>query len=111
MMNGTVFSGPMSQGTVRAYAISGGMPGAELVSTTIGAQGTYSMSIGTYSGPVMLRFSGGVYTDEATGTTLTMVGRPDGGAADSPGRRDHVRDLDHAPEFHGTGARAQCPAA
>ena len=30
------------------------------------------MSIGAYSGPVMLRMSGGAYTDEATDASMTM---------------------------------------
>jgi hypothetical protein len=72
MMSGGVFNGPMSQGTVTAYAVAGGMKGAQLASTAIGATGAFSMSIGTYSGPVMLQVSGGSYTDEATGTLMTM---------------------------------------
>ena len=72
MMSGTVFNGPMSQGTVTAYAIAGGMKGAQITSTALGASGAFSMSIGTYSGPVMLQIVGGTYTDEATGTTMTM---------------------------------------
>lgn len=72
MMSGTAFYGPMSQGTVTAYAITGGVRGAQLASTTMTAQGTFSMSIGSYSGPVMLQIRGGSYTDEASGTTMTM---------------------------------------
>lgn len=72
MMSGSVFNGPMSQGTVTAYSVTGGMKGAQIASTALGANGTFSMSIGTYSGPIMLQVSGGSYTDEATGTTMTM---------------------------------------
>ena len=72
MMSGNVFNGPMSQGTVTAYAVTDGMRGAQLASTATGAKGAFLMSIGTYSGPVMLQLSGGSYTDEATGTTMTM---------------------------------------
>ena len=72
MMSGTAFIGPMSQGTVTAYAIAGGMKGAQLASTAIGANGAFSMPIGSYAGPVMLQVSGGTYTDEAAGTTMTM---------------------------------------
>ncbi len=72
MMSGTAFLGPMSQGTVTAYAVAGGLRGAQLASTTVSAQGTFSMSIGSYSGPVMLAVSGGVYLDEATGKAMTM---------------------------------------
>ncbi|MBS0395790.1 MAG: hypothetical protein JSR54_14305 [Proteobacteria bacterium] len=72
MMSGTAFFGPMSQGTVTAYAVTGGLRGAQLASTSLTAQGAFSMSIGSYSGPVMLRVTGGAYRDEATGTTMTM---------------------------------------
>ena len=72
MMSGSAFNGPMSQGTVTAYAVTGGMKGAQLASTALGANGTFSMSIGTYTGPVMLQMSGGTYTDEATGTAMGM---------------------------------------
>lgn len=72
MMSGTAFYGAMSQGTVTAFAIAGGVKGAQIASTTMTAQGTFSMSIGAYTGPVMLQLTGGVYTDEATGTTMTM---------------------------------------
>jgi hypothetical protein len=72
MMSGAVFNGPMTQATVTAYAVTGGMKGAQIASTAIGAQGTFSIAIGTYSGPVMLQVSGGTYTDEATGTVMTM---------------------------------------
>ena len=72
IMSGTAFNGPMSQGTVTAFAITGGAKGAQLASTSMSSQGAFSMSIGSYSGSVMLQVTGGVYMDEATGTTMTM---------------------------------------
>jgi hypothetical protein len=71
-VSGTAVYGPMTSGTMTAFAISGGMMGAQLGSTTIDAQGKFTVSIGNYAGPVMLQMSGGTYTDDASGTTMTM---------------------------------------
>ena len=69
-LSGTAFNGPMSHATVTAYAITSGMKGAQLASTTTDGAGAFSISVGNYAGPVMLQVSGGSYTDEATGTTM-----------------------------------------
>ena len=71
-LSGMVFDGPMSQGMVTAYAIANGTKGGVLASTALGGQGAFSMSVGSYSGPVMLQVTGGAYLDEATGSTMTM---------------------------------------
>jgi hypothetical protein len=73
MMSGKVFNGAVTQATVTAYAVNGGAMGAELASVAADAQGGFSLSMGSYSGPVMLQVSGGRYTDEATGTLMTMA--------------------------------------
>jgi hypothetical protein len=72
MISGTAVKGPISDGTVKAYAISNGTMGAQLASGTTDSQGNFTMSIGSYTGPVMLRLSEGAYIDEATGTGMTM---------------------------------------
>lgn len=71
-VSGTAFNGPMTQATVTAYAITDGLMGARIASVTTDGQGNFTLPLGTYTGPVMLRMSGGIYTDEATGTTMTM---------------------------------------
>jgi hypothetical protein len=71
-ISGTAVYGPMNGGSMAALAITNGMMGAQLSSSAIDAQGNFTVSIGNYSGPVMLRMSGGTYTDDATGTTMTM---------------------------------------
>jgi hypothetical protein len=71
-MSGKVFNGNMSQAMVTAYAVSNGTMGAQILSTAATSQGAFTMSLGTYAGPVMLRVTGGKYTDEATGTSMTM---------------------------------------
>jgi hypothetical protein len=72
MVNGTVFNGTMNNATVMAYSVNNGMMGAQLSSGTTDSMGGFSLSLGAYSGPVMLRVSGGTYVNLATGTTLTM---------------------------------------
>lgn len=71
-VSGTVFNGPMTQATVTAYAINNGMTGARIASVTTDSQGNFTMPLGNYAGAVILQMSGGIYTDEATGATVTM---------------------------------------
>jgi hypothetical protein len=71
-VSGTVFNGPMTQATVTAYAINNGMAGARIASVATDSQGNFTMPLGSYAGPVMLQMSGGIYVDEATGSTVTM---------------------------------------
>ena len=71
-ITGTAVKGPVSGATVTAYSISNGMMGAQIGTGTTDAQGNYTVSTGAYSGPVMLRMTGGTYTDEATGVSMTM---------------------------------------
>jgi hypothetical protein len=72
-ISGSVVKGPVSGATVSAFGLSGGAKGAQLATAATDAQGAFTMSIGAYSGPVMLQMSGGTYTDEATGATMTMA--------------------------------------
>ncbi len=71
-ISGTAVYGPMSSGSMTAFAVTGGMMGAQLGSAATGAEGNFTVSIGNYSGPVMLQVRGGTYTDDATGTSMTM---------------------------------------
>lgn len=73
MIGGTAVKGPVGGGTVTAYAVTNGTMGARLASGTTDAQGNFQISIGDYSGPVMLQLSGGTYVDEATGATVAMA--------------------------------------
>ncbi len=70
---GTVAEGPVAGATVTAYAITGGAMGAELGHSTTDASGSFTVPIGSYSGPMMLRAAGGTYTDEATGSSMPMA--------------------------------------
>jgi len=72
MISGTAVKGPVNSGTMRAYAVNNGAKGVELASAMTDSQGNFSMNIDNYAGPVMLLMSGGTYTDEATGSVMTM---------------------------------------
>ncbi len=73
MMSGTAVKGPVSRGTVAAYAIDNGMMGAQIGSAPTDASGNFTLAMGTYGGPVMLQMTGGSYVDEATGSTMPMM--------------------------------------
>lgn len=73
VIGGTGLKGPVSNATVTAYAVSTGSPGAQIGTATTDASGKFSLSIGNYSGPVMLQLSGGSYVDEATGAMMNMA--------------------------------------
>jgi hypothetical protein len=72
-LSGTVFNGPMSKATVKAYAISNGAMSAQVASVSTDGQGNFTLPLGSYTGAVMLQMSGGTYTDEATGTNMDMA--------------------------------------
>ena len=72
MVSGSVFNGTMSNATVMAYSVNSGIMGAQLASETTNSMGSFSLSLGAYSGPVMLKMSGGSYANLATGTTMAM---------------------------------------
>ena len=71
-VSGTVFNGEMSQGMVTTYAVNNGTRAAQIASTTMDSSGEFSMSLGSYAGPMMLQVTGGTFADEATGTTMHM---------------------------------------
>lgn len=75
VISGTAVKGPVAGATVTAYSINGdGTMGGQIGSGTTDGQGNFSMSVGGYSGPVLLRMAGGRYIDEATGTDMPMGG-------------------------------------
>lgn len=72
-ISGVVTKGPVRTALVSAYAISGGVKGAQIGTATTDVNGAFTMNIGAYAGPVMLQVSGGNYTDEATGSPMSMA--------------------------------------
>ncbi|MGA8890060.1 MAG: hypothetical protein WB493_00730 [Anaeromyxobacteraceae bacterium] len=71
-VSGTVVKGPVGGASVVAYAVTNGTMGAPVGGATTDATGQFTLSIGTYAGPLMIQASGGAYTDEATGRTMPM---------------------------------------
>ena len=71
-ITGTTVKGPVSGATVQAFAIHNGNVGPQIGTGTTDPQGNFTLSIGSHSGPVMLRMSGGTYIDEATGISVAM---------------------------------------
>jgi len=67
--------GPVNGATIEAYRMhdTGAFePFSPPRTTTSAADGTYSLDVGGYTGPLVLAATGGTYTDEATGTTKTI---------------------------------------
>jgi hypothetical protein len=72
IMSGTAIKGPVSNGMVIAFSIDNGTMGRQLGTGQTDAQGNFSISIGDYSGPVLLQMADGDYMDEATGSMMSM---------------------------------------
>lgn len=72
-VSGSVTKGPVSGAVVTAYGITGGQIGSQVGTTTTDASGNFTMNIGAYSGPLMMKVAGGSYTDEATGQMMSMA--------------------------------------
>ena len=58
-ISGAAIKGPMSNATVTAYAISNGLMGSQIATTTTNSNGNFTMITGSYGGPVKLQVSGG----------------------------------------------------
>ena len=71
-ISGSVVKGPLAGATVIARAIESGVEARDLGSATTDAQGNFSITVASYSGPVMLRATGGHFTNEATGADMPM---------------------------------------
>jgi hypothetical protein len=74
IISGSITKGPMSGATITAYGLTaGGTMGAQIGTATSDGSGNYTMTISAYNGPVMIKVTGGTYTDEATGAPMTMA--------------------------------------
>ncbi len=72
-ISGTAIQGAMTGSTVTAFAVnlSDGSSGAALGSTATHADGSFTLSIAPQSGPVRLSASGGSYSSEMDGRSIT----------------------------------------
>jgi len=72
-ISGTAIKGPVSDAAITAFGMnSNGTKGHQIGATATDAQGNFSMNVGNHAGPFMLQMTGGSFTDEATGTVMTM---------------------------------------
>jgi hypothetical protein len=72
VIKGTASKGIIYPGTVSVYSIgTDGAKGGLLGSAATDINGTYSATLGSYSGAIQVEASG-TYTDEATGQTVTI---------------------------------------
>ena len=71
-ISGTATKGPVAGAMMTAYAIESGAIGRVLGSAATDAQGNFSISMGSFSGSVMLRMTGGHFMDEARGIDMPM---------------------------------------
>ena len=72
---GVVIKGPLNGASVTAFAVNAdGSNGASLGSATTDANGNFSVTAAPTTGAVRLSASGGTYTSELDGTTITNTG-------------------------------------
>jgi hypothetical protein len=74
LITGVASAGPVNFGLVTAYAIRSGVVDT---ATPLGQEptdpnGNFAVNVGTYEGPVMLRVTGGSFTDEASGVLASL---------------------------------------
>lgn len=73
-LSGVVQLARVSGATISVYAVSdSGEVGELLAQTTSDSDGAYSVSLGSYTGQVLVKSEGGVYTDEATNLPTTAA--------------------------------------
>jgi len=75
-ITGVAAAGVIKGGTVKAFAPYSSLTGADKkqvgnTTTTSQANGSYTLDIGTYSGPVVVEVTGGSYVDEASNQSVT----------------------------------------
>ena len=73
-LSGMASKGPIQAGTVIAYPVRFGAVDttAPIVQGQTDGGGNYSIDIGLYRGPVVVEVVGGTFTDEVSGTTVTL---------------------------------------
>lgn len=72
VISAVVSKGLINGGNVEIFELlADGSKGPLLKTATTAADGTFSVGVGNYTGPVLVEVRGGTYTDEATGTVVT----------------------------------------
>ena len=78
-VTGTSNLGIVVDGTVSAYKIEAGIKGAQLASAITAADGSFSLDVGSYAGPVLLELTNSgaaTYLNEVTGGTSLLPAQP-----------------------------------
>lgn len=74
VVSGVAAKGPIRTGTVKVFAIVNGIEdrSAPLGQGQTDGNGNYSVDVDSYTGPILVEVSGGSYTDEVSGATVTL---------------------------------------
>ncbi len=74
VLSGMVSKGPISGAAVKVYGIKDGLidTSAPIGTGETVDGGSYSVSLGSYEGPVFVEVTGGIFTDEASGATVAL---------------------------------------
>lgn len=72
VVNGSVTKGPVGNASVTVFRVSDGQIGTQIGAGSTDANGNFTLSIGSHTGPAMVKVAGGTYKDEATGLLMTM---------------------------------------
>jgi hypothetical protein len=74
-VTGTAVMAVIDGATIEVWAIydTGAFSAAPLGTTTTAADGSFTVNVGSYTGPVLLEATGGNYVDEATGVTKSIT--------------------------------------
>ncbi|GEM_PF-1785574 len=71
-ITGVASKAPINGGDVKAYKVVADKKGDLIVSGKTASDGSYTLDLGSYSGPVIIEVTGGSYTDEATGNVTSI---------------------------------------
>jgi hypothetical protein len=74
IISGMASKGPINAGTVKVFAVRNGTEDrtAPIGQGQTDANGNYSVDVGSFKGPVMVEVTGGSFTDEVAGVTVTL---------------------------------------
>lgn len=73
-VSGTATKGPVSDATMKAFAINADGTKGEIIGTGMtDSNGDFLIHVGDHSGPVLIEMTGGHYADEATGIIMNMM--------------------------------------
>jgi len=74
VLSGLASKGPINKGTVKVFAIRNGAVDttAPVGQGVTDAAGNFTVDCGTFKGPVMVEATGGTFTDEVSGATVSL---------------------------------------